>query len=53
MDKVLSQLDKNRLIEIAKNCADTVSITGDEYNIAHYLGGEFERLGMTVKYQEV
>ncbi|HTM06802.1 MAG TPA: M20/M25/M40 family metallo-hydrolase [Verrucomicrobiae bacterium] len=53
MDKVLGQLDKNRLVEIAKNVADIVSITGDEYNIAHYLGGEFERLGMTVKYQEV
>ena len=53
MDKVLSQLDKNRLVDIAKNVADVVSITGDEYNIAHYLGGEFERLGMSVKYQEV
>ena len=53
MDKVLEQLDLNRLIEIAKNAAEIVSITGEEYNIAHYLGGEFERLGMEVRYQEV
>lgn len=52
-EKVLEQLDRERLIEIAKNVAETVSITGEEYNIAHYLGGEFERLGMQVKYQEV
>jgi acetylornithine deacetylase/succinyl-diaminopimelate desuccinylase-like protein len=53
MDKVLEQLDRDRLIELAKNVAEIVSITGEEYNIAHYLGGEFERLGMEVRYQEV
>jgi acetylornithine deacetylase len=53
MDKVLEQLDRNRLIELAKNVADIVSITGEESAIAHYLGGEFERLGMAVRYQEV
>src|SRR3954464_6529178 len=53
MEKVLKQLDCERLVEVAKNVADIVSITGEEYNIAHYLGGEFERLGMSVKYQEV
>src|ERR1043166_8532360 len=52
-DKVLQQLDRNRIIEISKNLAETISITGEEYNVAHYLGSEFEKLGMTVKYQEV
>ncbi|MBI2987640.1 MAG: M20/M25/M40 family metallo-hydrolase [Deltaproteobacteria bacterium] len=52
-DEVLKQLDKGRLIELAKNLADIVSITGEEKEIAGYLGGEFERLGMEVKYQEV
>ena len=51
--KVLEQLDRPRLIEIAKNVAEIVSITGEESAIAHYLGGEFERLGMEVRYQEV
>ncbi|MGH7773199.1 MAG: M20 family metallopeptidase [Candidatus Binatia bacterium] len=52
-DEVLEQLDKGRLIEIAKRVADIVSITGEEKGVAEYLGGEFERLGMEVKYQEV
>lgn len=52
-DLVLEQLDRNRLIDIAKNVAEIVSITGEESAIAHYLGGEFERLGMEVRYQEV
>jgi len=30
-----------------------VSITGEEKGIAEFLGAEFERLGMEVKYQEV
>ena len=30
-----------------------VSIAGDEENVAQYLGGEFERLGMKVEYQYV
>jgi len=52
-EKVLQQVDRNRIIEISKNLAETISITGEEYNVAHYLGSEFEKLGMTVKYQEV
>lgn len=53
MERVLDQLDRERLVEIATRMADIVSITGEESDIAHYLGGEFERLGMEVKYQEV
>jgi acetylornithine deacetylase/succinyl-diaminopimelate desuccinylase-like protein len=52
-EKVLHQLDRARLIEIAKNVADIVSITGEEDRIAHYLGDEFAALGMEVRYQEV
>lgn len=52
-DKVLEKLDRNRLIELARNLAAIVSITGEEKGVAEYLGGEFERLGMEVKYQEV
>jgi len=52
-EKVLEQLDRNRLIEVAKRVAEIVSITGEEKAIAEYLGGEFQRLGMEVKYQEV
>lgn len=51
--KVLEQLDRERLIEIAKRLAEIVSITGEEKGVAEYLGGEFARLGMEVKYQEV
>jgi acetylornithine deacetylase/succinyl-diaminopimelate desuccinylase-like protein len=53
MEKVLEQLDRERLVEIATRLADTVSITGEESDVAHYLGSELERLGMEVKYQEV
>jgi len=52
-EKVLEQLDRERLIEIAKRLAEIVSITGEEKEVAEYLGGEFARLGMEVKYQEV
>lgn len=52
-DAVLQKLDRERLIGIARNLADIVSITGEEKGIAECLGGEFERLGMEVKYQEV
>src|SRR3989304_7082284 len=51
-DKILEQLDSGQLIEIARKLADTVSITGEEKAVAEFLGGEFERLGMEVKYQE-
>ncbi len=52
-EKVLEALDRNRLIQLARNVADIVSITGEEKGIAEYLGREFEQLGMEVKYQEV
>ena len=45
--------DRERLVEIARNLADTVSLTGEERPLAEYLGMEFERLGMEVRYQEV
>lgn len=52
-EKVLEQLSRERLIELARQVADIVSITGEEKGIAEFLGGEFGRLGMEVKYQEV
>ncbi|HEV8343046.1 MAG TPA: M20/M25/M40 family metallo-hydrolase [Candidatus Binatia bacterium] len=52
-EKVLEQLSRDRLIELAKNLAEIVSITGEEKQVAEYLGSEFERLGMAVKYQDV
>lgn len=52
-EKVLEQLSRERLIELARRAADTVSLTGDEKPFAEFLGGEFDRLGMEVKYQEV
>ncbi len=52
-EKVLEQLNRERLIELAKNLAGIVSITGEEREVAEYLGGEFARLGMEIKYQEV
>lgn len=53
MEKVLEQFDRARLVEITKNLADIVSLTGEEKPLAEYLGREFERLGMEVNYQEV
>ncbi len=53
MEKVLEQFDRARLVEITKNLADIVSLTGEEKPLAEYLAGEFERLGMEVSYQEV
>jgi acetylornithine deacetylase/succinyl-diaminopimelate desuccinylase-like protein len=53
MQQVLEQVDRQRIIEIACKLADTVSITGEEKEVAEYLGSEFERLGMQVEYQEV
>ncbi|MBI2361021.1 MAG: M20/M25/M40 family metallo-hydrolase [Deltaproteobacteria bacterium] len=52
-EKVLEQLDGKRLVELAMQAADTVSMTGEEKPFAEFLGREFERLGMEVKYQEV
>src|ERR671919_2860336 len=52
-EQVVEQVDRNRIIEIARNLADIVSITGEEKEVAEYLGREFENLGMRVEYQEV
>jgi len=51
--QVLEQVDRHRIVELARNVADIVSITGEEKEIAEYLGGEFAKLGMQVEYQEV
>src|SRR5207344_1577507 len=51
--QVLEQVDRQRIVELARNVADIVSITGEEKEIAQYLGSEFEKLGMQVEYQEV
>ena len=50
---VLEQVDRQKIVEIARNLADIVSITGDEKGVAEYLGSEFEKLGMQVDYQDV
>ncbi len=52
-DAVLEQVDRNRIVELACNLADIVSITGEEEEVAKYLGGELEKLGMEVEYQYV
>jgi acetylornithine deacetylase len=52
-EEFLQQLDRNRLIEMAQDLANIVSMTGEEKALAEYLGREFERLGMEVQYQEV
>ena len=51
--EVLDQVDRDRIVEMASNLANIVSITGDEENVAKYLGGELETLGMKVEYQYV
>ena len=53
MQQVLEQVDRQRIVEMACKLADTVSITGEEKEVAEYLGSEFDRLGMQVEYQEV
>lgn len=53
MQQVLEEVDRQRIVEIACKLADTVSITGEEKEVAEYLGSELERLGMQVEYQEV
>lgn len=52
-EQILEQLDRERLIDLARSVAEIVSITGEEKAVAEYLGGEFEKLGMEVNYQEV
>ncbi len=51
--QVLAQLDRAHLVEMTRDLADIVTITGEEAPVAEYLGREFERLGMEVEYQEV
>ena len=53
MQQVLEQVNRQRIVEIACKLADTVSITGEEKEVAEYLGSELQRLGMQVEYQEV
>jgi acetylornithine deacetylase/succinyl-diaminopimelate desuccinylase-like protein len=53
MEEVLKLVDRNRIVELARNLANTVSITGEEEEVAKYLGSEFEKLGMQVEYQYV
>ena len=52
-EQVLNQVNRNRIIELACNLANIVSITGEEESVARYLGSEFEKLGMQVEYQFV
>lgn len=51
--EVLAHLDRAHLVEMTRDLADIVTITGEEQPVAEYLGNEFERLGMEVEYQEV
>jgi acetylornithine deacetylase len=51
--QVLEQVDRHKIVELARNLADIVSITGEEKEVAEYLGSEFEKLGLQVEYQEV
>jgi len=50
---VLEQVDRRRIVEVAQALADIVSITGEEEEVAKYLGEEFAKLGMAVEYQYV
>ena len=52
-EEVLQQVDRDRIVEFACNLANIVSITGEEEEVAKYLGSEFEKLGMQVEYQHV
>jgi acetylornithine deacetylase/succinyl-diaminopimelate desuccinylase-like protein len=52
-EEVLQQVDRDKIVELACNLADIVSITGEEKGVAEYLGSELEKLGMQVEYQEV
>jgi acetylornithine deacetylase/succinyl-diaminopimelate desuccinylase-like protein len=51
--EVLQQVDRDKIVELARNLADIVSITGEEKGVAEFLGSEFEKLGMQIEYQEV
>jgi putative aminopeptidase FrvX len=47
--EVLEQVDRDRIVELARNLADIVSLTGEEKQVAEYLGAEFAQLGMQVE----
>jgi acetylornithine deacetylase/succinyl-diaminopimelate desuccinylase-like protein len=53
IEAVFEQVDRSRIVEMARNLADIVSITGEEEQVARYLGSEFKKLGMEVEYQYV
>jgi acetylornithine deacetylase/succinyl-diaminopimelate desuccinylase-like protein len=53
MEEVLKQIDRHRIVELARDLANIVSITGEEEEVAKYLGSELEKLGMQVEYQYV
>jgi acetylornithine deacetylase len=53
VEAVLEQVDRSRIVDVACNLANIVSITGEEEEVAKYLGSEFEKLGMGVEYQYV
>lgn len=53
LEAVLDQVDRNRIVDVACNLANIVSITGEEEEVAKYLGSELENLGMEVEYQYV
>ena len=52
-EEVLEQVDRDRIVDVACNLANIVSITGEEEAVAKYLGSEFAKLGMEVEYQYV
>jgi acetylornithine deacetylase/succinyl-diaminopimelate desuccinylase-like protein len=52
-EEVLQQVDRNRIVELACNLANIVSITGEEEEVAKYIGNELKQLGMQVEYQYV
>src|ERR1043166_4767207 len=51
--EVLEQVDRDHIVELACNLANIVSITGEEEEVAKFLGAQFEKLGMQVEYQYV
>jgi len=52
-EEVLEQVDRDRIVDVACNLANIVSITGEEETVAKYLGSELAKLGMEVEYQYV
>ncbi len=52
-ERVLSAVDRERLVDLCVRLADRVSLGGAEGPSARLVGDELERLGMEVQYQEV